>query len=60
MPTFEIQPDRIDVEFDVYCDRCGTGLCNLSTTKEKRGRLSVHVDPCPICLKEAEDNAKEE
>lgn len=44
MPTFE-------VNFDVYC-ACGRGLCNQSTTDNRRGTNSVRVEPCDACLEE--------
>lgn len=59
MPSFTIQPDSFDLEFDVYCATCGHGLCLMSSTDEKRGRFSVHVEACPKCLERAEDRGRD-
>ena len=47
MPSFE-------VEFEVYCGRCGAGLCNQSVGYNRRGPR-VDVEPCGKCLENAED-----
>jgi hypothetical protein len=49
MPTFEL-------DFEVYCARCGAGLCNQSDAKSDHGGCSVAVEPCERCL----DNANYE
>ena len=52
MPSF-----TIEVDFDVYCARCGAGLCNQSSafdaTRNKGCR--VDVEPCERCLDDAKD-----
>ena len=48
MPSFH-------VDFEVVCE-CGYGLCSDSTTsKDRHGRLTVNVAPCPRCLQKARD-----
>jgi len=43
------------VEFEVYCGKCGAGLCNNSRGELKRGGPRVTVDPCEDCLTSAKD-----
>jgi len=55
MPEF-----TVDVEFDVYCGKCGAALCRQSRTTDhqrgfNRGRF-IEVDPCEKCM----DAAKED
>ena len=54
MPEF-----TIDVQFDVYCGKCGAALCPQSrTTDHQRGRNNgryVEVDPCEKCMEDARD-----
>ena len=54
MPEFEADVTvTATVEFEVFCGRCGAGLCGNSRTGStaRRGRLYVEVDPCEACLK---------
>ena len=57
MPTFEI-----GVEFEVFCQRCGTELCLVSTFgATDGGRLPyVSVEPCQACEEKARDEAYEQ
>lgn len=58
MPAFE-------VEFEVYCARCGAGLCNQTKTEDASHSYSRHhpakvtVEPCKNCLEEAEQEGYE-
>lgn len=58
MPTFnnvEIEIiQNIDVDFEVYCNTCGKGLCSESYTKvdNNNGRLKLFVNACPYCIEE--------
>jgi reverse gyrase len=46
MPKF-----KIDVHFDVYCARCGKGLCgNCNTNIESKSGLKMTIEPCQRCL----------
>lgn len=49
------------VDFEVYCNTCGYGLCFDSTTgtTRNRGELCVRVNVCPVCMKEKEDEIAE-
>ncbi len=47
-------PD-ISVNIDVYCDRCGAGLCQQTSVNNYRGNQSFSVAPCQTCLDEAKD-----
>jgi RNase P subunit RPR2 len=51
MPTF-------DLNFEVFCGRCGAALCNNTTTRvsKARGEPQAVVEPCERCL-EAEYEA---
>lgn len=48
MPSFE---------FEVFCQRCGAGLCNQSSTGNTpgRGMPYVRVEPCEKCLEREYD-----
>lgn len=54
MPSFE-------VTFEVFCARCGAGLCDQSDTRTSRmrGEPQVTVEPCEQCLSAAEDKGYE-
>lgn len=47
MPSFDTE-----IEFEVYCDTCGTGLCSDSTTTIGRtiGIRQVRVIACYNCM----------
>lgn len=56
MPEFELT-----VEFEVFCAKCGEGLCNQSTTGKtlRRSHNYVQVSPCEKCLEDVRDNGYE-
>lgn len=64
MPTFndiEIEiTQKIDIDFEVYCNTCGAGLCAESDTRKSRNRgyLQVSVNVCPHCMKEKDEEIK--
>lgn len=64
MPTFEnidIEvTQKIDIDFEVYCNTCGAGLCGESDTRRSRNRgyLQVSVNACPSCMKIKDDEIK--
>lgn len=47
MPSFDTE-----IEFEVYCDTCGAGLCGDSTTTfgRSRGIRQVRVKACYNCI----------
>ncbi len=51
----------VDVEFEVFCSRCGAGLCNQTKAEDAyRTRLArVSVSPCDKCLEQAYDDGYE-
>lgn len=64
MPTFnnvEIEiSHKTDIDFEVYCNTCGAGLCGESDTRRSRNRgyLQVSVNVCPNCMKEKDEEIK--
>ena len=63
MPVFENVDisAQINLEFEVYCDNCGKGLCNSSNTRMSRNRNfpQVSVGLCDACYGELEYQMKE-
>lgn len=43
---------KVEVEFEVYCERCGEGL---DGTGQNGGLPYVSVEPCKNCSKESYD-----
>lgn len=59
MPEFTVTVDaEATVSFEVFCGRCGKGICNNCTEGKTRGRgyPILTVDPCSDCC-EAEADA---
>src|SRR5260221_502857 len=48
MPELE-KEIKVEVDFSVYCDECGHGLC--SSIKVKQGNM-IYLPPCENCLAE--------
>lgn len=44
--------NHVEVEFEVFCGRCGGGLCNSTTTRSSRfrGQPQAVVEPCEKCM----------
>lgn len=65
MPSFDdievTVTGNITVDFEVYCDTCGHGLCMLTNTgiTHNRRQLFLKVEVCPICIKEKNDEIDE-
>jgi hypothetical protein len=55
MPSFE-------VNFEVFCAKCGAGICNLADGRNSRGRgePQVTVAPCENCLDAARSEGADE
>jgi len=53
---------EVSVNVEVYCARCGDGLCNQTeaTTTYNRREPSFRVDPCEKCLEVAKDEGDSE
>lgn len=45
MPTFDV-----DVDFEIYCARCGAGICNNGSTGTYKGRHRLDIEPCKDCI----------
>jgi len=64
MPSFQTTVNmdvEVDVDFEVFCARCGAGLCNQSDTRASRNRKypQVTVEPCERCLENAAEEARQ-
>lgn len=55
MPTLEL-------DFEVYCDECGKGLCDQSTEGRtiRRGTPFISVAPCRTCTNAAYELGRED
>ena len=54
MPSFE-------VEFEVYCGTCGSGICNHVTGRNSRNRgfPQISVEVCDTCISKVRDELQE-
>lgn len=52
----------VDVDFEVFCERCGAGICNNATTRKSHNRLypQVCIEPCEKCIESAKKETEEE
>lgn len=59
MPIFSHQVTT-EVEFEVFCGKCGAGLCSQSTVgyTNRRGMPFVSVEPCETCLNAEYDRGR--
>lgn len=50
----------VEIDVEVYCGRCGAGLCGESTAGKttRRGYPFIQVNPCPHCLSDEFDRGK--
>jgi len=64
MPTFDNVDIQacVDIEFEVFCARCGAGLCGNSDTRSSynRGCPQVTVEPCDKCISNSKDEGYDE
>jgi len=52
----------VEVEVEVYCARCGEGLCNQSEFRPPRrymGTGAIIVAPCERCMEAEYDRGRE-
>lgn len=55
MPTIITEQEiKIEVDFEVYCNTCGCGLCNETTVKGHQSP-QLKVNACPDCMKEKQE-----
>ena len=47
----------VEVSFEAYCDRCGSGICNNVNTRTSRNRgyPQITIAPCEACISNAVD-----
>lgn len=60
MPSFKVTESvEINVEFEVFCENCGAGLCNQSKGGQTygRGQPYVSVKPCEKCIAFAKEES---
>lgn len=50
------------VDFEVYCAKCGAGICGNCTEGRttRRSMPYIQVSPCETCLEAARDEGREE
>lgn len=48
----------ITVDVQVYCSKCGAGICGNVTQGRKIG--TIEIDPCERCLKTEADKSHQE
>jgi len=46
---------KISVDFDVYCAKCGAGICHNVEVDDRGGVIRLYIDPCDDCLKNEYD-----
>jgi len=55
---------EITVDVEVFCGKCGAGLCKNSSAEDKSGYSgtshSITVDPCEACLETSKDEGEQE
>lgn len=63
MPSFDdiTVEATVSLDFEVFCGRCGAGICNNADTRESRTRRypQVTIDPCERCLENAQETGEE-
>ena len=64
MPTFVGVEMTVtaDVDFEIFCARCGAGICLNGDTRKSRGRNmpQVTIEPCSACIEAAQDETEDE
>ena len=54
-------PD-ITVEIEIYCAKCGAGICRNGTERGGRGYRSIpafEIEPCEKCMSDAEEEGRQ-
>ena len=46
---------EISVEIELYCARCGEGICANGTATKKRHQECFVIEPCEKCIERAKD-----
>ena len=55
MPNFDVE-----IDFEVYCATCGTGLCRQSEGTQNNRGLIVNVEACENCIAVAREEGYKE
>lgn len=61
MPEVDVEvTTTVTAEFEVFCAKCGMGLCGNCTTGKttRRGMPFIQVEPCENCIKEAKADSE--
>ena len=62
MPSIEAEVMvSAEIEFEVYCAKCGDGLCRNVNTRESRNRRipQIVIEPCQTCLENEFEKGKD-
>lgn len=53
---------EVEIEVEIYCMRCGAGLCKQSKAGNTHGRNApfIEVEPCEKCLETAKEEGRNE
>ena len=52
----------IEVDIEIYCAKCGAGICNNAeaTRTKQRNEPSFRIQPCEDCLEDARKEGHDE
>lgn len=45
----------IEVEIELYCARCGAGICSNGTARRQGRAPAFDIEPCEKCLSDEND-----
>jgi hypothetical protein len=51
---------EISVDIEIYCAKCGAGICNSVQSQRKHNKEVFVVEPCDKCMETARDEGYEE
>lgn len=63
MPVLKFETTvQVEGDFEVFCAKCNSGLCNVSDFRKSRGRgyNQLIVEPCATCLEEAREDGRDQ
>lgn len=50
---------EIAVDIELYCAKCGAGICANGTATTRRHQPCFQIEPCEKCLQNAEEHGRE-
>lgn len=63
MPSFDdiTVEATVSLDFEVFCGKCGAGICSNAETRKSYRRLypQITIEPCERCLEEAKETGEE-